>query len=107
AERCGHINVWGTHTNVWQIGALMYMLATLRGPPRPKGFRCSAMGKKFTYGYKLHREKLSKALKSLIWRCLCDKPKDRPDLMTLHKEIGTALNAIKSQPYIPQQQLDP
>jgi hypothetical protein len=85
----------------------MYMLATLRGPPRPKGFRCSAIGKKFTYGYKLHREKLSKALKSLIWRCLCDKPKDRPDLMTLHKEIGTALNAIKSQPYIPQQQLDP
>jgi len=83
------------------------MLATLRGPPRPKGFRCSAIGKKFTYGYKLRKERLSKALTSLIWRCLCDKPKDRPDLMTLHKEIATALNAIKNRPYIPQQQLDP
>jgi hypothetical protein len=85
----------------------MYMLATLRGPPRPKGFRCSAIGKKFTYGYKLHQEKLSKALKSLIWRCLCDKPKDRPDLITLHREIANALNAIKSRPYTPQQNLDP
>jgi hypothetical protein len=85
----------------------MYMLATLRGPPRPKGFRASAIGKKFTYGYKLHREKYSKALKALIWRCLCDKPKDRPDLRTLHKEIATALNAIKSRHTIAEQRLDP
>jgi hypothetical protein len=85
----------------------MYMLATLRGPPRPKGFRCSAIGKKFTYGYKLHKERLSKSLKSLIWRCLCDKPKDRPDLITIHREIANALNAIKSRPFIPQQRLDP
>lgn len=77
----------------------MYMLATLRGPPQPRGFRCSAIGKKFTYGYKLHREKYSKALKSLIWRCLCDKPKDRPDLLTIHKEIASALRAISRFPF--------
>lgn len=76
----------------------MYMLATLRGPPRPKGFRCSAIGKKFTYGYKLQKRGYSKGLKSLIWRCLCDKPRDRPNLTTLHTEIASSLIAISKLP---------
>ncbi len=76
----------------------MYQLATLRCPPRPIAFQASAIGGRSTYGPDLEGVAYSNTLKRLIWRCLCERPRDRPQLNMLHKEIATCIIAIKGFP---------
>lgn len=83
----------------------MYQLATLGGPPAPREIRITdpevELGQRYTflsYGEKLHQmESYSSHLKTLIWRCLAEKPVDRPDLDILHDNIGLALEYFQSQ----------
>lgn len=51
-----------------------------------------------SYGARLHQtENYSSYLKMLIWRCLAEKPVDRPDLDALHDSIKFALEYFRKQ----------
>lgn len=90
-----NVGNYGTHTNIWQIGAIMYQLLTMGTPPFPNELNVLTLPG-LTYGHKLNDEKFlhySEELAMLIWRCLAEKPRHRPSLKDLHAEIALALRA--------------
>lgn len=90
----------GTHTNIWQIGAVMWQLALLSGPPPAKHFTPTSpphspilvIGGN-TYGERLlsdvgHQVTYSMTLRVTILRCLHEKPDSRPGLPELRNLVN-------------------
>ncbi|KAH9216262.1 hypothetical protein DL95DRAFT_122624 [Leptodontidium sp. 2 PMI_412] len=98
---------FGSWTNVWQLGAIMYSMASIYdGPPEPwYPFHPSALpaSRSFliggapalgiTYGTKLRITKYSVTLKDAIHECLYEEPTHRPTLIALKARIAAAIAA--------------
>jgi hypothetical protein len=85
--------IYGSHTNVWQVGLVMHHLALtvtqLRMDPCKPDFMIrgiAARGK--TYGPRLRTTTYSDKLTDLIFECLYEIPTNRPTSAELKQRIG-------------------
>ncbi|KAH9216255.1 kinase-like domain-containing protein [Leptodontidium sp. 2 PMI_412] len=95
---------FGSHTNVWQIGAIMLACFNL-GPPEPHlpftpgHFIHGAAPLGRLYGTQLRNQPgLSNLLKDTIHECLYEIPANRASLLTLKTRIRTQLNVMTLDP---------
>ncbi|KAH7319022.1 kinase-like domain-containing protein [Rhexocercosporidium sp. MPI-PUGE-AT-0058] len=99
---------FGSHTNVWQVGAIMYELACFNlGPPEahlpftPGHLIHGAAPLGRLYGTQLRNQPgLSNLLKDTIHECLYEIPTNRASLLTLKTRIRTQLNVMTLDPTI-------
>ncbi|RDL42436.1 uncharacterized protein BP5553_02415 [Venustampulla echinocandica] len=102
-ETSGVAGNYGPHTNVWAIGLIMWDLATLKdrtseyeGPVQLKPFFPSWQiskrpAKGLTHGKYLQTvPRYSQTFKDLVYECLYEKPKHRPDVLELKGRICKA-----------------
>ncbi|EPE30901.1 Protein kinase-like (PK-like) [Glarea lozoyensis ATCC 20868] len=88
--------IYGSHTNVWQVGLVMHHLALTRTylnmNPFEPDFKIGgddARGR--TYGPRLRTTTYSDELKSLIFECLYEIPTNLPTTAELKQRIGQGI----------------
>ena len=70
------------------------MMTNGGSPPKPRSFKHPDPNiKGRTYGPMLEKTNYSKALKVLVYQCLCEKPADRPSVDELYAAIQTGIKA--------------
>ncbi|PVH77366.1 kinase-like protein [Cadophora sp. DSE1049] len=93
--------VYGSATNIWGIGAIMYQLACLdENPPKhlypftPDYEINGEAAKGDTYGFDIEASNYSNTLKHLILECLYEKPAHRCNLKDMKYIINKAIDTI-------------
>ena len=105
------------YTNVWDVRAIMYQLVTLsEGPSNHREpFMPDwniALSRSPTYGLDIRAHEYSQTLTDLIFECLSEKPRCRPDLLGFKNRVtggyaGAHVTDLTFEPYSDFEQSEP
>jgi serine/threonine protein kinase len=89
---CG---TYGSHSNIWQIGQVLYQLATLGAPVSHDPMMVEGIG--LTYGEALAHTRYSDVLKSMIWNTMTEDWSQRPTLGRITSVAAIAVGILSAQ----------